>query len=271
MKLRQLPRALIPTLRYLPLHLDPDRRVVYVHGLKRSGNHAVIHWILRQHPGRAAFLNNLEPGRSLLRPADKVIRPGTTKADGAPTLIVASYEDKDLADVSGDPREQRRRSRDPHVVEALVLRDPFNTFASRYRRTHRPFARDRAYREWVKAQWKAYAREFLAATDHLPHGRLPVNYNRWVEDVDYRRELAARLEIPFTDAGVRDVPAYGGGSSFEGTGADGNADRMAVTERWRELVDDPDFVELFRDDLELLDLSRRVFGDLPGTEDLVRA
>ena len=268
MKLRHLPRAFVPTLRYLPLHFDSRRHEVYVHGLKRSGNHAVINWMIRQARGPAAFLNNVEPGRSFLRPADKVIVPGN--GNGAAPLVIASYEDKELAEISGHPRERRRRATGAHVVELLVLRDPFNTFASRHRRKHRPFCHDRAYREWVKAQWKDYAREFLGETDHLSFGRVGVDYNRWFRDVDYRRALAERLDLPFSDAGIRDVPDYGGGSSFEGTGSDGRADRMAVMDRWKELLDDQAFVDLFRGDHELFELSRRIFGDLEGTEALVR-
>jgi hypothetical protein len=250
------------------MHLDRGRRTLYVHGLKRSGNHALVNWIIRQHRGRAAFLNNVEPGRSLLRPAEKVLYPLRAGGEGRGTLVVASYEDKHLVDISSNSRERRRRDQQGRVLEILLLRDPFNLFASRYRRHHRPFYRDRGHRLEVKRQWKDYAREFLGETAHLAFDRVCISYNRWVVDADYRRELSGRLGLPFTDEGIRDVPAYGGGSSFEGTASDGRADAMAVMDRWRSLTGEEAFVELFRGDTELFELSRRIFGPLPATEEL---
>ena len=45
---------------------------------------------------------------------------------------------------------------------------------------------------------------------------------------------------------------------------------MKVLERWREMQQDPVYCNLFRDS-ELLELSERLFGTLPGSREFVNA
>lgn len=57
--------------------------------------------------------------------------------------------------------------------------------------------------------WIDYAKEFLQETNYLPNNKVCVNYNLWVSDVNYRREVANRLNLDFTDAGFDEVRRYG--------------------------------------------------------------
>ncbi len=120
--------------------------------------------------------------------------------------------------------------------------------------------------------WLEYAKEFTNESRYLKRQRICVNYNRWFVDVDYRRALAAQLEIPFSDAGLNTISAFGGGSSFDGVG-DINGDRnglsksasaLDVANRWRQFADDPTFRQLFDSD-ELWHYSTQIFGEIPGT------
>lgn len=78
---------------------------------------------------------------------------------------------------------------------------------------------------------------------------------------DYRRELARRLDLRFTDEGRHRVPATAGGSSFDGRRFHGDAARMPVFDRWRHYRDDPAWRARF--DRELLDLAEAAFGRHP--------
>ena len=113
--------------------------------------------------------------------------------------------------------------------------------------------------------WVQYAREFLHETNYLKHHKICINYNRWFIDFEYRKELANQLEIKFTDAGMDRVVSLGGGSSFDGQNMDGAASKMAVLDRWKNFVDNPDYRRIFQNQA-LLAYSKKIFGDMPGTE-----
>lgn len=245
----------------------PDKHDVAVIGLRRSGNHAIIEWLIAACPGSVLFLNealpNVRPNRTRQRewhwfPA------GERRARGT---LVYSYEDQSLLALTGLTRAGKRaawtgpaRAR----FDLLILRDPFNMLASRLQ--WKLESVDRL--QQVARAWKAYAAEFLGDTDTLPH-KVPVSYNRWVADEGYRHELAVRLGVEPTDAGRNKVSPLGGGSSFDGTTHDGRASEMKVLERWRHFADDPRFRALVADP-ELHELSARAFGVIPGTEQLRR-
>jgi hypothetical protein len=257
-----------------------DPRVAFVNqleirqiGMSRSGNHALANWILRQSSGRACFLNCAEPRTNpwlSARPLDdgSVVRANYSEFDLAgeqqgnfsrKDLLLFSHEDCFLGPLStGGPFEthhdrwlgpSRRR------VDVLLLRDPFNLFASRINGAVSHAASQTAFRIW-----KQHAREYLGLRRHLGKDRVLVSYNRWVRDVRYRAEVAHALELPFTDAGRLQVPGAGLGSSFDGRRFDGNAEKMAVLDRWRWLEQHPRHLEGF--DADVLELAVRIFGEV---------
>lgn len=108
--------------------------------------------------------------------------------------------------------------------------------------------------------WKQHAREFLGLRRYLKQRRVLINYNRWVAERCYRREIATDLAIEFSDASIGQVPAAGNGRSFDGRRHDGNAHRMSTMERWKHFAGDATFTKLFDDEVHAL--SRRIFGDI---------
>ena len=248
-------------------------------GMSRSGNHAIAQWILAQASGRVCFLNAAE-GRSnpflTARAMDEGrpsywtnIRTFDLAAEQRgewcrKDLLLFSHEDGYLGRSCSAEFEQahdafvgasRRR------VDVLILRDPFNLFASRLRCLWGLLTP----RTTVKV-WKQHAREFLRETRYLRHEPVVISYNRWCVDRDYRRRIAEALGLAFTDAGRRRVWPCNGGSSFDGRAYDGRADAMRVFDRWRHYADDPSFRRMF--DAELCALSDRIVGPIPGTETL---
>ena len=291
-----------------------------VFGLQRSGNHAIIEWILDQHIGkRTCFLNNVGHGNQ---------DPFTTTTQVALTgfgavsdieairgerkdLLIYSYEDDlsrmrpgaTLTDTIHDQGFESQRVRyvgeSEHRVNAVLLRDPFNFFASRIKKLNALTGTKDV--EAIKESWKLMAKYALRMRRDFEGNEFWISYNDWVCDQKYRRRLSARLFGQFSDASLSYVSGHGGGSSFDSDHGrlslrvlrrkwrrlfDPNvykhADRylrrliakdgrsMKVLERWREMQQDALYCSVFRD-RELLELSEGLFGTLPGARDFVNA
>lgn len=257
--------------------------------LRRSGSHAVVQWLLRQLPGDGCFLDNCAPGED---PHASCYLPDslgmgldlasfrspptarTARRKHAPkAFLIHNYEDRDLARVFSAAAESAHDGwvgSSARRVDLLVLRDPWNNLASLLRWARggvHPIAE--ASVAAAARRFKGYAREVLGETRLLRHEPTFVLFNRWIAEREYRQALAARLGLPFTDAGIDDVARWGPtawGDSFDGLTYDGRAREMALAERFRWCAGDPFYRGLF--DAELVELSERVFGVIPGTEEI---
>ena len=265
----------------LPTLPEINRLEICVVALRRSGHHAIVEWLLRHLSGDGCFLNNRKVGPSPFARKSGAVATGRIDLEqegpGRFTpkdYLVHNYENQNLTKIfSPDQLERwdefvgtsRRR------VHLLILRDPFNNFASLVR-----WAQDEEYapgpetvRRCVEL-WRRYAREYLGLTDIIPDEKLGVSYNAWFTDPSERKRLADRLHLDFTDEGINNVARYGPvalGSSFDGVSHDGRAQEMGMLERFRNYEDDPFYLGLF--DPEIIDLSERIFGEIPGTERIV--
>ncbi len=234
-------------------------RSILVHGMKRSGNHAIIQWMLAQ--GEFKFYNNIIPVGAILRGDRTLPEPLDFAAWRAERVtpeqsICASLEDhppsvRPFAELPAD------------VTQVLILRDPENFFASRIRKAGK--AAHPAYPSEpgplltrVIEGWKAHAREFLGVTAYLPN-RVGIYFNAWFSDAAYRQEISARLGLDFSDAAYAQVSDVGGGSSFDRTAFDGENRRMKVLERKSQLSEsEARFLAWILADEELNDLRRQV-------------
>lgn len=244
------------TSQFFPQHVDTEIRFV---GLQRSGNHAIINWILSQASKPFAFFNNAWPNHPFLDPPDQ----GST-GETEYRLVLISFEDRPLPllasrwtyphNVTTTPWTVSRR------IDLLLLRDPFNLFASR-RRSNTVETGSSHYLSGLSMPqlYLSYLREAEGETNFLQHDRIVVSYNRWIDSQAYRKELAQRIGFKFTDAGIGEVSQHGGGSSFEGTSACGQGHMMKTTERWRYFQNERDFRRMFRNS-EMLDRAMRLFN-----------
>lgn len=258
-----------------------NQRELRVIGLRRTGNHAIINWITQQQPGTTQHLNNVAARTNPYRhKADNLRRyhPEHGKmaaiyerqAQGnfvARDCLIHSYEDWSLKAIA-HPQFERNRTlylgNSAQRFEILILRDPFNLFASRLKQG---FITTKVKRLSMVDLWLEYAKEWLNESHHLPEPRILINYNRWFADVNYRCELAAQLGLPFSDQGISEVMGFGAGSSFDGTALDGQAKQMRVTQRWKVFANDSTFRQLFKNEA-LWHYSEAIFGHIPETEQL---
>ncbi|MEL6604707.1 MAG: hypothetical protein AAFP20_15955 [Cyanobacteria bacterium J06614_10] len=256
-----------------------NQKELQVIGMRRTGNHAVLNWIQQQQTGEVLLLNNVAAGRNPYRykadnlrryhpEHEKMAAVYEAQAKGAlrrRDCLIYSYEDWSLRQITAPRFEQNRTlylGESEKRFDLLLLRDPFNLFASRLKQK---FTKTKAPKMSMVALWIEYAKEFVGESQYLRRNRICVNYNRWFADEDYRRELASQLDIPFTDAGIDKVTGFGGGSSFDGTGLSGQARAMDVTSRWRTFAEDPVYRKLFENEA-VWDYSAQIFGEMPGTE-----
>jgi len=270
------------------------RKLIVAVGLQRSGNHAVLGWVGSLFGG-AVFHN--DEHHALLGDAPAL---AAKLADGAPCTIL-SFEDSAnrserpgtlLPDSLAPLPERIAAHYDVHRL--VILRDPYNTWASRVAANARaaefgrPLTSDPSW-ALFRANWLA-----LAALAQTPGWRA-VLFNRWRADEAYRRAICSALGGSYCEATLDAVSRRGGGSSFEGvprpeygqmlrqlpkytspaflrrlaarpghylrrfvepprTGR-----RMAVESRWRTLEGRPEGAQLFAD-RQLHEATERLFG-----------
>ncbi|EDX84264.1 hypothetical protein S7335_1961 [Synechococcus sp. PCC 7335] len=278
-----------------PIVNDKEIRVV---GLRRTGNHAIMNWIRKQQRGEIFYINNalinVNPYRDVYEEQVRIAKKPDISGWRTDNLekwkkealgdfsykdcLVYSYEDQPMEKMC-DPAFEKKHDiyfgKSRIRYDLILLRDPFNLFASRLRASRRKnptagsidFMKVKSRHHTLPQLWIDYAKEYLNETNYLSNVKVPVNYNQWVNDSAYRRQLAETLGLEFTDSGVDDVMTNGGGSSFDGTNLQGKATEMSVLERWTHFSDDAEFKALIADK-SLRDYCTEIFGTIPGTESL---
>jgi hypothetical protein len=268
-----------------------NHKEIRILGLQRSGNHAIINWIFTQCKELKCYLNFVKPHSN---PFLSFERRGTVREFqkdffekfnihkeklgifSRKESLIYSYEDEFPEEVFLSETFSKNRVRwvgeSQEKYNLLILRDPFNLFASRLKREENQISNlhlltvDSERKTLIKL-WKSHAKIFANETC-LPEEKLIlVNYNRWFSEKDYRKELAEKLNLEFNDSTINEVLPIGGGSSFDGLEKNNSAENMKVLERWTHYKDNELFVEIFKDN-ELLELSQKIFGEIPGTHSL---
>lgn len=251
-------------------------------GLSRSGNHAVINWLISQLQGTYVFLNCTEPKHNPfftcrpLSPEGPSYRTNLVDFDieeeqrgnmSRKDFLVYNHEDSFLGSLNSAAQKDLRRrwvGESSIQKDILILRDPFNLFASRMKagliRGHYTHHGAKPISTLtLRRIYKQHAREFLGEKKNL-RNKVLVNFNSWSSDREYRRNLARQLAIPFEDSGFSEVPAVAGGSSFDGTAFAGKAHKMKLQDRWKVFEDDEEYWSLF--DEEMFDLTEKIFGTI---------
>ena len=293
---------------------------IRAYGLMRSGNHAIIEWIQNQYSGqRTCFLNNVkhgdfDPYRSFYqKKLTKIYSKKHTERlrKLKKCLLIYSYEDREeiekdrvsfLESVFNSEFEEKRAQyvgKSKYFFNLLIIRDPFNCFASRLKLLQvRGAMRGASDPLFIAENWKQLAQDAIAQMKDPKPNRIVVNYNQWVASVDYRKELSRILKGTFNDSTFDTLSSFGGGSSFHDTldkavepsgwfsavvgkfllgGQSYNpsfencldeVQRKELFERWRLLASNETFRKMI--DEEVLVLSEELFGEIEGTRDFVK-
>jgi hypothetical protein len=197
------------------------------HGMQRSGNHAIINWALGAVAEKSVLINDfLHPGfldsNDGLGPADAVAK-AISELD--PDVLVCTVEDSGIEEAKAMIEEKGVLK--GTVNHVLVMRDPFNLFASRAR--GKVQCQLGAMTAIAVETWKDHARAYLKGS------LINANFNIWFLQRDYRLLLARRLALPFTDETKDGIMDINGGSSFDGLDYAGKASEMKVLERYKQV------------------------------------
>jgi hypothetical protein len=248
-----------------------NKKEIILHGLKRSGHHAVANWIFQQSPEHKCYINDVKLDRNpfLTRNAYSDIGDRKREKNGDFTkkeLLLYTFEDKDITLVYSDYFLQNREvfvGDSENFYNMLVLRDPFNHFASRLRSLKKGCKwawkeKTEAWAVFYVDLWKKQAKEFLGHTSYLPENKICVDFPKWTNNIEYRENIIEKIGLKFTDEGREEVVKAGGGSAFDNRKFDGKASEMKINDRWEEFVNDPYYLSLFDD--EVLELSDKIWG-----------
>ncbi len=263
-------------------------------GLMRSGNHAIIEWIMQQHAGHAVcFLNNILHGdhdpyknfrQIVIQNISETIEVEALR-NLEKRLLIYSYEDRAELEIENadffhsvfQPSFEAKRSHylkeSEHFFNIFIIRDPFNCLASRIKliRTRGSLGGTSDLRLIVH-DWEMLARVAIQLITHPRDNNIVISYNRWVTDIDYRKQLSVRLFGAFCDSSMDRMSTFGGGSSFLPSNSQNEplvstAD-LKVFDRWQLFKSDPDFLQAIADPT-ILELSEKIFGELPGTREML--
>jgi hypothetical protein len=237
-------------------------------GMRRSGNHAVIEWLMKSFGGPGFHLNNVPPGQNAYRHRDQYPEPHDSERYTERmrmarfgrfeplNVLVRSYEDFEPGDVfreASEPLHDLYYGKTGKFRDVLILRDPFNLFASRMKSGK---VATKPGIEQIEL-WLRHARFAVESAGH--DNFVLIKFDDWARSIEYRHALQKRFSLEPKEISTEKVSTFGGGSSFDGTAMDGKASGMAVLDRWKSLRDDPAFAAVL-DNAELRDYRERIFG-----------
>ncbi len=205
-------------------HTLAPGRVLRVYGMRRSGNHAIIDWMMRNAPdGAGLFLNNCKPNRDPLKTASGislyeggVVAPydrakDKVRAAGEAPFTLVSYEDR-------MPSPARSPLFNAPETRVIIYRSFLHWAASLLRKIQGNAGYGPLERMRVMMQAMRTYDEILDRVQEADV--VSVCYDDWVSDEDYRRAALDRLDLPGRDLDLGAVQRYGGGSSFQGKKAE---------------------------------------------------
>ena len=241
--------------------------------MRRSGAHALLNWIVSLFAGRVCFLNDVSRSDDFGPDRQSSDLPSLAKDRMAAVhkpkdLLLYNFEDVDLERYAEWWLSDRLDHPSGRRATILLLRDPYNLFASRLKQYRtmpgNAFAQQLIppagpEREAVIATWLQHAREFAGRTSTLGATTICVNYGQWVFDADYRVELCSRLGGSYSETAMKQIPSHGFGSSFEGFRGRTLKHRLGLLHRWRHFHGDGEYDALVAKP-ELRALSDEIFG-----------
>lgn len=229
-------------------NINSIKKELIVFGLRRTGNHAIINWILPQIKGDYVYYNDVWPdgpykGNPKMRQGQNV------KVDAS----LISFEDYNLHIF----RKLFEKHKHPKVVKSikiLIVRDPFNWYASRLKSKMVSPAHYSGLN--LRQLYVQYMKEFSGETALLGENLVLISYNRWKEDLEYRKSVARQLGLDFSDDGLNTVSGEGGGSSFDGMNLRGQ--NLQTDLRYKQYLNKTQYLSFFTNS-KILEFCKKEF------------
>lgn len=254
-------------------------------GLQRSGNHAILNWLIGLDQENTLFFNMVRPGSDLLdRPSGISLPDGTrayaTRVRGKRVIqpehlewfeknggrLLLSYENYPIEKFSTSQLNQpvfQRFGQASEEKNMLVLRNPFNMLPSAEKMMRRIMVREGKDEKWMinalnrrLALWKNYAFLHLNPVSLTKGEFITFLFDRWVSEKEYRDSMADKLGYTNQDRFLDFVSDAGKGSSFSGSKL---GQREDVLNRWGE--EGLYATEVIEKHPEVIDYTALIFGE----------
>jgi hypothetical protein len=251
-------------------------------GLKRSGNSAIISFILGHYEdSEMVYLHNTDfsfrPRSRLVSPfefhhmlEDKGMDNVRCYLNTTEHNYPASSHFKVISERMADRNYsynidsmwyawyygfgKKRFSRDRYNI--ILIRSPHNNLASLLRILYmgRGFQKHLFYN--FAEDWLMYAREVLEETDYFGD-KIVCKFDDWFSHKSYRQSLSSSLGLKYNNKGVNTV-MRSVGSSFDGMRLADKAQEMKVLDRWKKLRDNEEYLDVLNND-EIIEKTKILF------------
>jgi hypothetical protein len=227
-----------------------------VFGMRRSGNHAIIDWLMRNAPEAASggvFFNNCKFGKNpqghygsldvydvqrQVMPHVDIADPKRIAAAGDAPMVVASYEDR-MPQEAGQPQKASfGMTGEDFTHQVIIYRSFLNWSASLLAKIKKN--KGFGATDHLRIMTVAFS-TYIQGLDRIAEAKelVAICYDDWVTSEDYRADILRKLGLPVRDLSRGKVQRYGGGSSFQGKV--GSAEELNSTSRDAEMADDPEY------------------------------
>ncbi len=227
-----------------------------VFGMRRSGNHAIIDWLMRNAPDAATggvFFNNCKYGKNPQRDygsldvydASHEILPHKDITDtarivqaGATPMAIVSYEDRMPQPAGQSQKASHGMVNGNFTHQVIIYRSFLNWSASLLAKIKKNTgfgATDR-----MRIMTLAFA-TYVQGLDRVAQaqGVIAICYDDWMTSEGYRAGILRALGLPQRDLSRGKVQRYGGGSSFQKRVTD--VDQLNSVDRDAAMADDLEY------------------------------
>ena len=227
-----------------------------VFGMRRSGNHAIIDWLMRNAPEAATggvFFNNCKFGKNPqsdygsldIYDVSREVMPHKDIGDaarmaqaGTAPMAVVSYEDR-MPQPAGQPQKASHGMADAQFNhQVIIYRSFLNWSASLLAKIKKNTgfgATDRMRIMMLACATYAQGLDRIAGAKDL----IAICYDDWMLSEEYRAGILRALGLPERDLSRGKVQRYGGGSSFQKKATD--VDKLNSVARDMIMAEDPEY------------------------------
>lgn len=218
-----------------------DKKIIYINGMRRSGNHYLMKTLMDSTDHTVFFFNNQNPDKDLSIISGFQLKLKSYKK----LLIIIGYEDLFIEDYLSkiDSINKNHDFYNHHYLTLLVKRDVKNLMASRLNHPHMgPYLiKHKRIREETKKLW----------LDHHDNNNLDklinIRFNHMLDDL--KSNNLYKFGIKDVKINGKIMNRYGGGSSF---------DDFGFNKRYKDFENNKYFNYLISD---LSELSLKVYFD----------
>lgn len=230
-----------------------------VFGMRRSGNHAIVNWLMRNAPGEATggvFYNNCKFGKDPRRAygsldvygSSQQLLPHKSVEDaariaqaGQSPMVVVSYEDR-MPQPPGQPQKASHGLKNADFTrQVIIYRSFLNWSASLLAKIKKNLSFGVTDRIRIMSLACGTYAEGLDRV-RAAGGVVAICYDDWMLSEDYRARILRQLDLPARDLDRGKLQRYGGGSSFQKKATD--VEELDTVARDAAMAEDPEYLLL---------------------------